>query len=199
MLPVQHAPKPLVTWCCPGPCQPGVPYSPGQLALLNNNSHSNLCIRTPTLAGIVSTISHNLPTPTLQRRGFHLSVLTVRLREVRGLASGHAGDGGPRTVSTQSSGTKPSESLPLCTSLPVCPLGAAPPLPTKTPGPGDVRVAPGSHGRGGMRTRGHLLLPFQHHGWLRRGPGTTVLPGSPGAIWDGLCPADAGGGLTSLC
>lgn len=48
-----------------------------------------------------------------------------------------------------------------------------------------MKVVSGSHGRGRIRTRGHLLLPFPHHGWLRGGPGTTILPGRRAAIWEG--------------
>lgn len=96
--------------------------------------------------------------------------------------AGHSGGGRRGAISVQGSGPEPAESLPLCTSLPVRPLGAAPPLPVRTLGPRQVKSAPGSHGRGGMRTRGHLLLPFQHRGWPRRGPGSTVLPGSARAI-----------------
>ena len=76
----------------------------------------------------------------------------------------------------------PSAPASLCASSARYP---PPPLPTKTPGPRQVKLAPGSHGRGGIRTRGHLLLPFQHRGWLRWAPRDHRFPGSPRAIWEG--------------
>lgn len=106
-----------------------------------------------------------------------------------------SGRGGPWAVAIRTSGTEPSVSLPCYISIPVHWPGPAmaTPLHLKTLRIRELKLVPGSHGGGRITAWGHLPLSFLHHGCLRQGPGTTILPGRPAAIW-----SEVGGDLPSI-